>query len=261
MDYNQIGIKHGRNFRELGGYETIDGHKIKYKKLLRTGNLAKLSDNDLSILNNYPVKFDIDFRSVEEKDKEPDRVPETSKYIFNPVFSQDLTESSISIEDLIMQSDNDGEFGFNNMLASYRDMVVGEDAQAAYQTFFKYLLENNDDGTLLFHCTAGKDRTGMGAFYLLTALGVPREVIIKDYLISNKTTKKFFDQTTASAQEAGASSSTIKSIQALMSVNEHYLNEAIKIMDDDFGGAEAYLKNILNIGKEEITELKNIYLD
>ena len=71
-----IGIQNGRNFRELGGYKTVSGQTIKYNKLLRTGNLADLSPFDKQFLTDYGVKYDVDFRSKEEVDNQPDRVPD-----------------------------------------------------------------------------------------------------------------------------------------------------------------------------------------
>ena len=63
-----IGVTSGRNFRELGGYETLSGKKIKMHKLLRTGNLADLSPFDKQFLTDYGAKYDVDFRSKEEVD-------------------------------------------------------------------------------------------------------------------------------------------------------------------------------------------------
>lgn len=92
-----IGIQNGRNFRELGGYKTVSGQTIKYNKLLRTGNLADLSSSDLELLQNHGVKYDVDFRTEKEKNDHPDRVPEGAKYVFDPVFSDDLTNASKGI--------------------------------------------------------------------------------------------------------------------------------------------------------------------
>ena len=92
-----IGIQNGRNFRELGGYKTVSGQTIKYNKLLRTGNLADLSPSDLELLQKHGVKYDVDFRTEKEKNDHPDRVPEGAKYVFDPVFSDDLTNASKGI--------------------------------------------------------------------------------------------------------------------------------------------------------------------
>lgn len=258
---NLIGIKHGRNFRELGGYVNRAGKKIKHGKLLRSGHLADLSENDLNLLKNFNVKQDIDFRSLDEQQHQPDRVPAGAEYRFNPVFSQDLTESTVNTRDLIELASEDPNYGFNHMMEVYRNVAVNPDSQNAYKQFFQYLLANTGDSTLLFHCTAGKDRTGVGAFLLMNALDVDYETIKTDYLTSNLNNKDYYDQTTKTAEENNVSPAAIQSIQAMMSVDERYLAETVKTINENYGDVQVYAKNILNIGKDEKDTLKQIYLD
>lgn len=262
MANNLIGINSGRNFRGLGGYKTKDNRTIKYHKLIRSGHLSELDDQDLNLLANFKLKYDIDFRSEDEAKKEPDRLPSGVKYEFNPVFSEDLTNSTVGLADLMEIKDLAPDFGFNNMVDAYTDIVTGADAQNAYRTFFNYLLENDrDNEALLFHCSAGKDRTGMGAVYLLNSLGVDFDTIKKDYLISNLTTTEFKDQFINNAVANGASENLIKSINALMVVDERYLEHAIDIIDQEYGGLDQYTKDVLKVDKDEQERLQEIYLE
>lgn len=257
-----IGITSGRNFRELGGYETLSGKKIKFHKLLRTGNLADLSPFDLDYLKDYGVKYVVDFRSQEEVNRQPDRVPEGAKYDYNPVFSDDLTNSSKSINDLDAQSKDDANFGFDHMLYAYEDMVESESAQKAYRKFFDYLLENkNEDEALIFHCTAGKDRTGFGALLALTALGVPLQTIKKDYLLTNITTKDFVDGMVARERAQGKNENTLQSIRDIQSVHPEYINHAVKVINDNYGSINNYLREVMHLSSADIMELRRIYLE
>ena len=257
-----IGITSGRNFRELGGYETLSGKKIKFHKLLRTGNLADLSPFDLDYLKDYGVKYVVDFRSQEEVDRQPDRVPEGAKYDFNPVFSDDLTNSSKSINDLDAQSKDDANFGFDHMLYAYEDMIESESAQRAYRKFFDYLLENDkEDEALIFHCTAGKDRTGFGAFLALTALGVPLQTIKQDYLLTNITTKDFVDGMVERERAQGKNENTLQSIRDIQSVHPEYLNHAIKVLNDNYDSVNNYLREVMHLSSADIMTLRRIYLE
>lgn len=261
MENKLIGIKSGRNFRELGGYQTSNGKTIKMHKILRSGHLAELDDVDIGLLKNYQLKYDIDFRSKEEVEKEPDRVPEGVQYLYNPVFSSDLTDNSKSIDELLEETDSDPNFGFNNMMLSYEDIVTSSDAQHAYRTFFQFLLENTEEKeTLLFHCTAGKDRTGMGAVFLLNALGVDFSTIKQDYLLSNVTTKENYDRLTKLVLDRGGDENTVQAVQALMRVDERYLNHAMNIINNNYGGLNEYTKNIFGMDHDNISQLRNIYL-
>lgn len=257
-----IGITSGRNFRELGGYQTLSGKTVKMHKLLRTGNLADLSPFDLAYLKDYGVKYVIDFRSQDEVNRQPDRIPEGAKYIYDPVFSEDLTNSSKSINDLDNQSKNDADFGFNHMLYAYEDMIRSDSAQKAYRKFFEELLINDKPGeSLIFHCTAGKDRTGFGALLILTVLGVPLQTIKQDYLLTNVTIKDFVDGMVKREKEQGKNANTLQSIRDIQSVHPEYLDHAIKVMTDDYGSINNFLREVLQLSSAEIMDLRRIYLE
>lgn len=83
-----LDIKHGFNFRDLGSYKTLDGRKIKKHKILRSANLAYLSERDVNYLDDYGLRYDVDFRSISEKEVEPDRISNNVHYHFNPVFQR-----------------------------------------------------------------------------------------------------------------------------------------------------------------------------
>ena len=257
-----IGITSGRNFRELGGYETMSGKKIKMHKLLRTGNLADLSPFDKQFLTDYGVKYDIDFRSKEEVDNQPDRVPDGVEYIYDPVFSEDLTNSSKSLNDLNKQAHDDADFGFNHMHYAYEDMIESESAQNAYRKFFEVLLKNDVDGeSAIFHCTAGKDRTGFGALLALSALGVPYSTIKKDYLLTNITTKDFVDSMIEHARQNGRNENVLQSIRDIQSVRPEYLVHAVKVLNDEYGSINDYLRDVMKLSSGDIMQLRDIYLE
>ena len=257
-----IGITSGRNFRELGGYETMSGKKIKMHKLLRTGNLADLSPFDKQFLTDYGVKYDVDFRSKQEVDNQPDRVPDGVEYIYDPVFSEDLTNSSKSLNDLNKQAHDDADFGFNHMHYAYEDMIESESAQNAYRKFFEVLLKNDVDGeSVIFHCTAGKDRTGFGALLALSALGVPYSTIKKDYLLTNITTKDFVDSMIEHARQNGRNKNVLQSIRDIQSVRPEYLAHAVKVLNDEYGSINDYLRDVMKLSSVDIMQLRDIYLE
>lgn len=257
-----IGIQNGRNFRELGGYKTVSGQTIKYNKLLRTGNLADLSSSDLELLQKHGVKYDVDFRTEKEKNDHPDRVPEGAKYVFDPVFSDDLTNASKGIFALEENAEKDPEFGFKHMFFAYEDMINGQTAQKAYRKFFDLLLTNDKDkNALLFHCTAGKDRTGFGALLILSALGVPFTTIKYDYTLTNITTKSFIDAMLKQAAADGSSKRVLQSIKDIQSVYPEYLDHAVHVLNQQYGGINEYLRSTMKLSSSDIMDLRRIYLE
>ena len=259
-----LDLEKGVNFRELGGYETVDGKTLKFHKVLRSAGLSDLSDNDLSFLSNYGLKYDVDFRSHEEVNDKPDRVPDGAECVFDPVFEADETEASkVQNDNFIPEIGGDPTNGFHHMKDVYRDIITGDQAKGAYRTFFDKLLTNDqDDDVLLFHCSAGKDRTGMGAVYLLTVLGVPMEEIKKDYLLTNKVNKGFVDNLILDLQNKGyTDKDVLSSVRDLMTVHSDYLATAEDEIAKMSGNINNYIKDELQVTPSEIRDLKKIYLN
>jgi len=259
-----LNLEKGVNFRELGGYKTTDGKTVKYHKILRSAGLADLSDNDLNFLKNYGLKIDVDFRSKEEIDQKPDKRPEGVRYVWAPVFQEDETKASeVQNESYIPEIGGDPTNGYAHMIDVYRDIITGETAKAAYRKFFNQLLLNTgEDDVLLFHCSAGKDRTGMGAVFFLQALGVPFETITQDYLLTNKANKEFVTDLLAELESKGYTDpDVLNSVKDLMTVHHNYLATAMKTINNTYGNIDKYIKDELKVSASEINSLKKIYLN
>lgn len=255
-------MEKGINFRELGGYPTKDGRKTKWHKVIRTGSLSDLTALDQQKLDAYGVRYDVDFRSPKEVLEAPDRVPGNAKYVYAPVFNVDETKNSDGEDKMTANLEKHPDSGFSHMLKVYRMIVTEQHAKDEYRRFFDTLLANDQpDDVLLFHCTAGKDRTGMGAVFLLTALGVDFDTIRTDYLLTNEASAKRIRHATKKAQEKGASAETVASLRALWSVDEAYLNAAMTEIERQSGNLEHYLRTELKLTKAEIEKLRQLYLD
>ena len=260
----KLQIQNGFNFRELGGYQTIEGKHLKKRKLLRSAALSNLSEQDLNYLDEYGLRYDIDFRSPSEKQKQPDRIPSQTAYHFAPVFTVDETKSQSddrAEDDRLM---NEKNAGFKQMLDAYNDIVLSDNAKKAYRKFFDLLLANDrDDQSVIFHCSAGKDRTGMGAVYALTALGVDQDTIRADYLVSNEFLKLRRNFKPASERIPVQQQSAIYSenMQALSFVSGKYLDCALGTMQREYGTLDHYLESELGVDKQQRKDLQKIYLE
>jgi protein-tyrosine phosphatase len=130
----------------------------------------------------------------------------------------------------------------------YRALV--NDQAARYAEFFAHLLDSR--GPVAFHCTAGKDRTGLAAALVLLALGVPREVVMQDYLLSNELYRPPpLPQDKALAQAAAV----------MWRVERGFLDEALRAIDVDQGGIEQYLGHRLGLRSAALARLEQRYLD
>ncbi|UQS83080.1 tyrosine-protein phosphatase [Bombilactobacillus thymidiniphilus] len=264
-----LNIKSGMNFRELGGYKNKEGRQLKYHKLVRSASLGNLSDSDLQYLTDYGVRYDIDFRSIDEQKSVPDKVPDQAEYIFDPVFDVDLTQASKFNEQEEQDQGHKLEGvdripadGNADMLETYHDLINLDSSKKAYRLFFDKLLANDQDGqAVLFHCTAGKDRTGMGAIFVLTALDVDRDTIIQDYLLTNQASKPFIDDQIKQMQQKKLDPNLITSVKALLAVKTDYLQAADAAVQKTSGTWQNYLRTELKVTDSEIKQLQAIYLD
>ncbi|MGW4547404.1 tyrosine-protein phosphatase [Streptomyces violaceorubidus] len=228
------------NFRDAGGYRTKDGHWVRMGAVYRTDSLDKLTDADLAKLKRLGIAVDYDLRTTSERSAAPDRLPQGVRYVVanvagddSPVFT--MPTSAAEAEQMMI----DGE----------KSMVSGEPAKAAYSAVFSGLVRDPDG--VLYHCTAGKDRTGWASAALLTALGVPRETVTADYLASN-------------AYRAEANAAALAALPAgqaavykpLLDVRASYLNSGFDEVEHAYGSFAGYEKKALGLDARELRRLK-----
>lgn len=167
------------NFRDAGGYRTITGQWVKMGEVYRSDALAKLTEADLAKLGRLRVKSVFDLRTESERAKDADKVPAGATYTVADVFA-----GSGSFQTMPKSPDE----AVRAMVDAEKTMVGGEGGRKAYGQVFEGL-ERDRDRAVLFHCTAGKDRTGWANATLLTALGVPSETVMADYLATTTTAR------------------------------------------------------------------------
>lgn len=260
MEPQLLNIHHGENFRDLGGYRTLSGQTIRPKRLIRSGSLDALSDRDVAFLAQYGVRVAVDFRTQDERREKPDRLPNSARYVFDPVFAEDKTRVSKSWAEEQQAFALDPKAGYKNMLRTYRDIVLSAAAQQAYRRFFDLLLANDRDA-LLFHCSAGKDRTGMAAVFVLAALGVPAATVRQDYLATNRFMTAKVAQIVAAAKAAGGNANMLQGMHDIWVVYPQYLDTALAAIHETYGSMQQYLQEALALTNAQLTTLRALYLE
>lgn len=262
--YNQksLGIKSVKNVRQLGGYVTKDGKKVKDGLLLRGAHLARISDEDIAIFKDkYNLKEIIDFRVAEERDPVMDREIEGVNNTWIVV-----TE----VEKIMNRLENVCEDRDINMMATYykyngginsmySHLVKDDLAHKGYNKFFKILL--NNDGATYWHCSGGKDRTGFGAVLLLSLFGVDEKTILDDYEASIITKEQQMNAAIKALKEKGYNENDTSEIVNLVGVNRKAMENALRVIDNEYNGMNAYLHNQIGLTDEDIENLKNKYLE
>lgn len=256
------------NTRDLGGFKSLNEKKIRPHKLIRSGELYNLSDNDKKILlNEYELKTIIDFRTKTERTEKPDPILSGVNVVINPILEEKTlgitkennsqTDSNSMLLEYIDKSDFNGE---KYMMNIYRSIICDEFSLKQYKKFFDILL-NTNDGSILWHCSAGKDRVGVGTALLLSALDVPKELIIEDYLMVNEFTKKQIDSLVNIISSKVKNITDIAHIQALFAVKENYINSVFDTIESNFGSMKNFLEKEMNLTPERLNTLKEMYLE
>lgn len=246
------------NFRDLGKWKTQDGRVIKSNRLLRSGEVVKLDAEDIkSLRDDYQLKMIIDFRTLGEVNERPIDEIEGVEYLHLDVMKDVLTDLP-SFEKVAEQINPDmaDEYmkGINHHLITTRSAIVG------YQQFFRACLAN-EEGSVLFHCFHGKDRTGFGAALLLKTLGVSDEDIMVDYLKTVEARAEDNRMMLEGFRKRGLSEIQLEGIKSMISVKQAYLEAAFATIEQEYGSFENYLKTGLEITDEEVEQLKANYLE
>lgn len=247
---SQIKLQGAENVRDLGGYRTKTGKTVKVHMLLRAAALNKLTKADAQKLKKtYHVRTDIDLRSKGEAQKDPDVKISGVTYQFNPVVKDVSKQFSMTSKD-----------GVKVMETGYREMVTSKQGRQAYKKMFKILLKNPKNQAVLWHCTAGKDRTGIGTALVLSALGVDRKTVMNDYLLSNKYLASSNAAAIKQLKAKGADAATIKMMTDMMAVKKSYLNASFSAINKTYGSLDKYLQKGLGLTKTDQKKLQQLYL-
>ena len=237
-------------------------------KLLRTAHLHDATDEDIRRLQNeYHLRRIFDFRSLGEAEFLPDReVPGATHHLLPTIdlSAERLTEQPIPQEAFLDLERHIVNYSFypevQAMAADmYPSLIRSEYSQLQYAAFLRLIVET-PDGAVLWHCFQGKDRTGWGAAFILSALGVDREIIIEDFDRSNDAYRELVARLNNDIIARGGGEPEMDVIQAFMGVSTKNFRRTLDLIDREFGGMIAYLQNQLLLSSDDIHLLRKRYL-
>lgn len=235
------------NFRDLGGYIGHQGRALRWGKLFRSDHLADLQASDLAQLQALGLQRAVDLRGHSERAHTRYDWPQLQQHhlCIEPTLVQEALAlfkqgHSLSVADTVAL-----------MQDTYRSFV--QQYTPVFARLLALLLE--DDRPLVFHCTAGKDRTGWAAALLLHALGVERQQIERDYLLTNQ----LYQRPTALAAQV-ASHVPQEVLQVLWAVQLPFLDSAYALVEREYGSMDAYLRDALHLHDDALQALRARYL-
>ena len=252
-DRRIIPLEGGHNFRDLGGYRTVDGRYVRWRRIFRSGAMNKLTPNDHRLLANIGIRTVCDLRSNRERAAMPAALPDSMGVDY---WARDYEGSSGDLLTQIGRVGTTAEQMTERMLSAYRRLPYEQ--APAYRELFHRIASGRLP--LIFNCVAGKDRTGIAAALLLAALGVPRETIIADYIV----TERFFDRLCDSllGRAAGRLSDVAPSVWApVLRTDPAYLKTMFDEIERRDGSVEVYLANSLEMDLRLQAQLRSQLLE
>ena len=256
------------NARDLGNTVGHGGKKIKMGRIIRSDNLCPATPNDCEKLRLYGLSKIVDFRTDDEVKSSPDKEVKGASWVHCPILKclttgitrKEAKKPSCLAEILLNFSLELGPAGKAWLASLYIPLVTDEFSLKGYRRFLDIMKENKD-GAVLYHCSAGKDRVGMGTFILLSALGVSQEDIIKDYLLTNESYAFVINEARELGRKEGVDQEIIDTIEPLSGVDISYIMSAINAIEKTYGGLDGFFKNGLGIDDDYIKELQQNYLE
>lgn len=256
-------LEGGSNFRDLGGYPTNDGGRVKRGLLFRSGAMTGLTDKDRNYLDRFGFKTIIDLRSTEEVELYPNHwaVESNIDYVQVPYSMLKMMAKAVDASE---QEDGDGHGGMYDTLLTTIEPQL--------KLYFEALLQGRVP--LVVNCSAGQDRTGVTSALLLASLGVSREQIIEDYLLSTDFRRPLIEAGGVDLKEVaktngfaammlryGEGKDPSRPSPLVTAEGVPFIVATLEIIEKEHGTAEAYLTNELGLSGSDLMKLKSLYVN
>lgn len=236
------------NFRDIGGYRTNENRRMRWGLIYRSAHLAELTGRDHELLSRIGIRLVCDFRTIEEAEGQPDQLPAdgSMEYLHMPIahgkFDPAEAIGRIKKGDISWLTD---DFITNNYLKQIDDFAL------LWKQFFERLM-NSSDRPLVFHCTAGKDRTGVCAALILLSAGVPESTVIDDHALSNTYNAPVIDRIKQEVRKFGIDPDDM---QSYLSAPREAMQAVVTHLKEQYGSAKEYLVDKARIDRQDLEDL------
>ncbi len=251
-----VPLEGGVNFRDLGGYLNVHDQQVRWRKIFRCGHLGDLTNKDLDVLEHLNVTHVHDFRREEEQQRTPSQPIRATVYNDYEMFVGSMSKfwEYMTAEKLTAESAHDLVVG------SYRNCI--DDVAPHYQRLFQSLLSPATDASV-FHCSAGKDRTGMAAALILSALDVDRDIVVEDYLLTLEhfDSERLMNIVEQHLRDAKVAHWERSWLVPYCSVHRDNIEAFFEGVESRYDSVDQYLSDALGLTPSKRQQLKNLYLE
>lgn len=264
QEQRHVALDGQSNFRDIGGYETTDGRIVRWGEIYRSGELPRLTDADIAVLDGLGLSTVVNFlTSAEIEDRGPDRLPKGVYEISAPITGGDGGDEELTV--VVTEARRTGDFSkvpveLNEQL--HQLLITEDEAKQQYARFLRSAMDP-DQRPLVFHCSHGVHRTGTAAALLLSALGVPWETVREDYLLSNtyradEIERRISELRALAAENQGIPESDVDTtnLEAFYRLQGSYIDASLSAMLAGYDSVEGFLLNGLGLTEQELETLR-----
>jgi protein-tyrosine phosphatase len=258
VSIRRLPLEGAKNFRDLGGYRTSNGRYVRWGLVYRSNHLVSLTARDSKYLNGLGIRLVCDFRSDGERARAPDHWTGTAPEFFSVPIGSNLITAPTA---------DDLKRRIASIHLETKDSVRAYDYAIEYAGQYAKILRRIAAGDLpaVEHCTAGKDRTGVFSAILLTMLGVPREIVVQDYMLSNQylLAPDSIEGTAADLQRAFslAEAPDISTVRTIMTAKPETLEATLDKIDKTYGSFDNYLRDAVKLSDSDLAMIRQRLLE
>jgi protein-tyrosine phosphatase len=246
-----------RNLRDVGGYKTADSRFVAWGKIYRSASLFNATENDIAhLLQAVGIRHVIDFRNHSETviEPSPQQLLDNIQYHWLPIAVEGTARDDIVRH---LQQEHSGDEDFSSLLVEVNRRLVS-DHQPDFAAWFRILVEH--EPPFLFHCTEGKDRTGFAAALLLSVLGVSREEIFNDYLLTNIVNAESIEERIEKSRLLSSFQINTAQLKRLLMAHTDYLQAAFSVIEQEYGSIDHYLAEAMGLTEQDKKTLREKFL-
>lgn len=261
------------NFRDMGGYEAENGKMVKWGMLYRSDHIYNATDAGVAYLKKLDIHTIIDYRSDDEISKYPNKaVDDTIKtYQLDPVahaaelsaqFTSSKDKEDINLINKIIEQKEDGTLinQADVVLEQYRTFANKEKSKEAFGEMLR-ITANPNAPAVLQHCRGGKDRTGFGAMLVLGILGVKKDDLVKDYMLTEENRKERNRVKMEGYKKLTDDKEVLDHLYSFIDTRSEFIAASIDTITQKYGSIEKYVMEELGITCDMIDTMKDMYLE
>lgn len=246
------------NFRDLGGLVGAGGRRVRPCRLLRAGRLTGLAPEEgACLLDVYNLRRVVDFYNEEEYAQMPDDLLVGVEYHHIPLLEAPKEDAAAWKDDMNLETLRRAD---EALAENYRKLIASPLAKNGLRSFLD-LLARPGEGSLLFHCLAGKDRTGIAAAVILTVLGASRQTVYGDFAAASASQAARVESLVEEARGQGRSEEELALVRALLTPQTRHLDAAYNEAETRYGSFDRYIQGVLGVTKTDVDHFRALYLE